>query len=275
MKGDDDWLRIGEFADLVGLSISQLRRYDSLRLLEPAGRAGRAGYRLYSRGQTGAARVIALLRSMDMPIAEIRCILAGATESERRRIFRAHRARLEARLEEVRRLLEAVDAMTEEDSMSTANEAHVTSWLHLMPRIPVTDLDRSIAYYEEALGLRLAWRHASGRLACLASGDIELLHLVLWTGDGPPPTHSAYVVVDDPDELCAEYLQAGAEVVDPVGSRPSGMRDFLVRDPDGHRFALGRPEERLRELAGDYGMSPDEIDLDPAPLWLQRGRRCR
>jgi DNA-binding transcriptional MerR regulator len=271
----DDRLQIGEFAELVGLSIPQLRRYDSLRLLEPAGRFAESGYRFYTRGQTGAARVIALLRSMDMPIVEIRRIVSGATDTERRGIFRDHRVRLEARLDEVRRLMEAVDAMTEGDGMGTATETQITGWLHVLPRIPVTDMERSIAYYEETLGFRLAWRHASGRLACLASGEIERLLVVPWTGDGPPPQQSAYVFVEDPDGLCAEYQQAGADIVDSVASRPSGMRDFTVCDPDGHRFTLGRPDERLRELAGEYGMSRDEINVDPAPTWLKRGGSCQ
>ena len=69
--------QIGQFAELVGLSIPQLRRYDRLRLLEPESREAQSGYRYYTRGQTGAARAIALLRSLDMPIADIRRILAG------------------------------------------------------------------------------------------------------------------------------------------------------------------------------------------------------
>lgn len=36
-------------------------RYDRLRLLEPDGRDAQSGYRYYTRGQTGAARAIALL----------------------------------------------------------------------------------------------------------------------------------------------------------------------------------------------------------------------
>ncbi|NMO53979.1 MerR family DNA-binding transcriptional regulator [Actinoplanes sp. TBRC 11911] len=104
--------QIGQFAELVGLSIPQLRRYDPLRLLEPDGRAAPSGYRYYTPGQTGAARAIALLRSMDMPIADNRRVLAGAGDTERRELFRDHRARLEARLDEVRRLLAAVDALT-------------------------------------------------------------------------------------------------------------------------------------------------------------------
>jgi DNA-binding transcriptional MerR regulator len=259
--------QIGQFAELVGLSIPQLRRYDRLRLLEPDSREPQSGYRYYTHGQTGAARAIALLRSMDMPIADIRRILAGTSEAERRQLFHDHRARLEARLDEVRRLLAAVDTLTQEDTMHTDAHTDLTTWQHVMPRLPVTDLDRSIAYYQEALGFRLAWRTADDSLAAMASGEIEMLLLVPWAGQSPPPTQSAYVYVEDPDALCAEYQQAGADIVDPVDSRPYGMRDFVVRDPDGHRFTLGRGEQRLREVAGHYGLTPETISVEPE--WLQ------
>jgi DNA-binding transcriptional MerR regulator len=261
-------IQIGRFADLVGLSIPQLRRYDRLRLLEPARRSPESGYRYYTLGQTGAARVIALLRSIDMPVSEIRRILGGAGEAERRQILRDHRGRLEARLGEVRRLLEAVDAVTREDDVDHDARTDVSAWLHVMPRLPVSDLERSIAYYEEALGFRLAWRTADAGLAALASGWIEMLLLVPWTKGSPPPAQSAYVYVEDPDALCAEYLGAGADVIDPVASRPYGMRDFVVQDPDGHQFTLGRGEDRLRDVADYFGLSPDEIAVDPS--WLRR-----
>ncbi|MBO0837618.1 MAG: VOC family protein [Actinobacteria bacterium] len=266
MEDATDRLQIGAFAELVGLSVPQLRRLDRLRLLQPRWRSADSGYRYYSRGQTGAARVIALLRSMDMPIAEIRRILSGASEAERRSIFRDHRSRLEARLQEVQRLLEAVDAMTEEEDMGTGTDTKLSAWLHLLPRLPVSDMDRSIAYYEEALGFRLAWRTVDGKLAALASGDIETLLLVPWSGDGPPPAQSTYVYVEDPEALCAEYQQAGADIADPVASRPYGMRDFVVRDPDGHRFTLGWAEDTLRDVAGHYGLTRDEI---ADPDWLR------
>lgn len=271
MDEDCEWLRIGEFAELVGLSIPQLRRFDRLRLLEPQARAARSGYRYYTRGQTGAGRVIALLRSVDMPIAEIRRILAGAGEAERQTIFRDHRGRLEARMDEVRRLLDTVDAMTREDTMSSGTRTDLTTWLHVMPWLPVTDMDRSIAYYTEALGFRLAWRTADGGLAALASGEIEMLLLVPWTGEGAPPALSAYVYAEDPDTLCSEYREAGADIIVPVASRPYGMRDFTVTDPDGHRFTVGCGTGRLREVADYYGLDAGEIAVDPQ--WLRRRAR--
>jgi DNA-binding transcriptional MerR regulator len=268
-----DRLRIGAFAELVGLSIPQLRRYDRLRLLEPAARSEDSGYRYYSSGQTGTARVIALLRSTDIPISEIRRIVSGVSNGERRRILQDHRARLEVRLDEVRHLLEAVDAMTKEDIDSMGTRTEISSWLHVMPHLPVIDIERSISYYQEALGFQLAWRTLDGGVAALASGEIEMLLLTPWMEDAPLPTLSAYVYVEDPDALCAEYQQAGADVVDPVATRSYGMRDFVVRDPDGHRFTLGRGDEKLREVAGRYGMTPDEIDVDPE--WLEHRRRGR
>ena len=268
MSEGGDRVQIGQFAELVGLSVPQLRRYDRLRLLEPAGRSA-AGYRFYTRGQTGAARVIALLRSIDMPIADVRRVIAGADHVERTEIFRDHRARLEARLDEVRRLLEAVDAMSKETTMGAATD--LSTWLHLMPRLPVSDMERSIAYYQEKLGLDLAWRTVDGTLAALASGEIEMLLLVPWSGDEPPPAQSHYVYVEDPDTLCSEFEQTGADIVSAVASRPSGMRDFTVRDPDGHQFTLGRGEEALRDVADHYGLDRDEIAVDPP--WLQHRQR--
>ena len=163
--------------------------------------------------------------------------------------------------------------MNEEEAMTAEAGTQISGWLHLMPHVPVTDMERSIGYYQDALGFRLAWRTTTGDLVAFASGDIEIILLVPWTGEGPPPPQSAYVFVEDPDALCAEYADAGADVVDPVASRDYGMRDFVVRDPDGHLFTLGRGEERLREVAGHYGLTPEEIAANPE--WLEQRKPQR
>lgn len=61
------------------------------------------------------------------------------------------------------------------------------------------DLDRSVTYGEEALGLELAWRTEDGTLAAMASGGIDLVLLVAWNAPGPPPPQSVHV--EDPDDV--------------------------------------------------------------------------
>lgn len=63
---------IGEFARSARLTPKALRLYDELGLLPPAAVDPDSGYRLYEPGQLDRARLIAELRRIGMPLAEIR-----------------------------------------------------------------------------------------------------------------------------------------------------------------------------------------------------------
>jgi DNA-binding transcriptional MerR regulator len=67
---------IGQFSKVSWLSIKALRLYDELGLLEPAFIDPRTGYRYYEPAQASRARAIALLRSLDMPLLDIKDLLA-------------------------------------------------------------------------------------------------------------------------------------------------------------------------------------------------------
>ena len=73
---DDDLLSIGRFARLAGLSVGALRHYDELDLLRPAEVDQFTGYRRYRREQLETARAIARLRELELPLDEIREVLA-------------------------------------------------------------------------------------------------------------------------------------------------------------------------------------------------------
>jgi uncharacterized glyoxalase superfamily protein PhnB len=55
----------------------------------------------------------------------------------------------------------------------------------------------------------------------------------------PAGTFGAYVVVDDPDGLCAQVKAAGAEIVRELTTTDYGSRDFAVRDPEGNIWSFG------------------------------------
>jgi effector-binding domain-containing protein len=101
----DDLLPIGRFAKATRLSVKALRHYDELGLLRPAFVDPSSGYRYYRPAQANQAEAIRILRSLELPLEEIGALLAdGGGEPVAKRL-RQHRERLEARLDEHRRML--------------------------------------------------------------------------------------------------------------------------------------------------------------------------
>lgn len=69
--GPDQLLNIGVFARRSRLSLKALRLYERLGLLQPAEVDPGNGYRRYREGQLATARLVVLLRRLDMPLAKV------------------------------------------------------------------------------------------------------------------------------------------------------------------------------------------------------------
>ena len=67
-------LTIGAFARAVRLTPKALRLYDELGVLPPAAVDPESGYRLYDPAQLERAQLIARLRRIGMPLADIRAV---------------------------------------------------------------------------------------------------------------------------------------------------------------------------------------------------------
>jgi DNA-binding transcriptional MerR regulator len=90
-------LSIGRFGRLCGLSIEALRHYDELGILRPASVDPETGYRRYAPGQLAAARAVARLRALDVPLGKVAAYLAAESPEAARRILERHHADVEAR----------------------------------------------------------------------------------------------------------------------------------------------------------------------------------
>ncbi len=88
-------MSIGEFAQRSRLSPKALRLYGELGLLPPARVDEDSGYRYFAPAQLGDARMIAALRQLQIPLAEIKSILALEPQAAAQRIA-AHSDALEA-----------------------------------------------------------------------------------------------------------------------------------------------------------------------------------
>ncbi|MEH1011783.1 MerR family DNA-binding transcriptional regulator [Micromonospora sp. CPCC 206060] len=95
---------IGEMARASGLSVSALRFYDRAGVLVPAVVDPVTGYRWYADHQVPAARLVAGLRRVGMPLAEIGAAVRHRSEPAAvRRLLTGHLRRLEDGLADARR----------------------------------------------------------------------------------------------------------------------------------------------------------------------------
>ena len=68
---------IGRFAKSCRLTVKALRHYDETGLLRPAYVDPSSGYRYYARHQAREAVLIGMLRTLDVPIADIKTLLSA------------------------------------------------------------------------------------------------------------------------------------------------------------------------------------------------------
>jgi DNA-binding transcriptional MerR regulator len=106
---------IGRFSRLTGLTPRALRLYDKERLLEPAIINEETGYRYYAQSQALTAERIRLLRSIDMPLEDIRTVLAHPDTNICQSLLRAHRERIEAQLRCYQEALQTLSELSSRD----------------------------------------------------------------------------------------------------------------------------------------------------------------
>ncbi len=88
-------LSIGDFSRATQLSIKTLRHYHRLGLLEPSEVDSGTGYRRYATDQIPGAQVIRRFRALDMPLDQIRAVLAAPDLRSRNHLIAEHLTRLE------------------------------------------------------------------------------------------------------------------------------------------------------------------------------------
>jgi DNA-binding transcriptional MerR regulator len=109
-------LSIGQLARRAGLTTKALRHYHRLGLLVPSEVHPVHGHRFYSASAVRTARLIAGLRSVDVPLVAVReCLEAGPDQQTVvRDVLLRHRQRLDARVTRLRGDLHRLDHLLSE-----------------------------------------------------------------------------------------------------------------------------------------------------------------
>ena len=115
--------------------------------------------------------------------------------------------------------------------MSTTRS--LTSIAQPVPELPVADVERAQRHYRDALGFEVGWLDESKEIGAVSRGDVAIFFRKR-TPPFEPAVH--WVFADDIDATYDELRAWGAKIVDPLETKPWGLRQFTVEDLDGNRF---------------------------------------
>lgn len=144
--------RIGEFADLSGVSTKTLRHYERMGLLRPAAVDARTRYRLYAPTQLRDVASILALRDLGLSLPEIRAFLARSTTSAERRSLLLHRRKnVQHTVEAASQSLNHIDAVLDElDEHPAAWPRAIPVIVKRLPALRVASLRVALEVYDEA-----------------------------------------------------------------------------------------------------------------------------
>lgn len=129
----------------------------------------------------------------------------------------------------------------------------------LHPILAVADVRAAADFYVDKLGFQRGF--VTGDPPTMAGLNLGSVQLFLQRGT-PSPGGAVYFVVGDADELHDLHRAHGVIIVEPIGDRRYGLRDYRIRDLDGHHLDFGH------RLPG--AGAPIEIERVAVPVRLEK-----
>lgn len=128
--------------------------------------------------------------------------------------------------------------------------------------LAVADMERSLAFYEAVLGLRVVLDFGANKTL---TGGLCLQTLETWTGFLETDrvafggNDAEIYFEEDQFDAFARHLEAlDIQYVHPVKEHPWGQRVVRFYDPDGHIIEVGENMRAVCRRFLDSGMTPEE-----------------
>lgn len=264
-------LRIGNFARQANLTPHQLRHYHELGLLMPVLVDPESGYRYYANAQAATGEAIAILRSVDMPLTEIKELLADPSRGRVQRALDRQRARLERRLAEAQEKLERLQQLAEEGRLvsETLKTGEMLEVLVLAIRLHVPSNQHVVLLREKegerVLPIWIGPSEANGIAMRLGGLDAvrPMTHDFMWTAMSVFGVEIERVVINRHEGeifyAAVEARRGGqAEVID---ARPSDALNVALR-AGAPVYVAAAVLDRLAHVPE----APDEVPAPPTCL---------
>jgi predicted enzyme related to lactoylglutathione lyase len=102
-----------------------------------------------------------------------------------------------------------------------------------VPELPVADVERAQQHYRDALGFDIGWLYPDQGIGAVLRGKVTLF-LRKRIQPFEPAIH--WIFAEDIEASYQELQSLGSNIVDPLETKPWGIRQFTVQDLDGNLF---------------------------------------
>jgi catechol 2,3-dioxygenase-like lactoylglutathione lyase family enzyme len=120
----------------------------------------------------------------------------------------------------------------------------------ISPSFVASDVTGTITFYRDKLGFEVMHQQPDrDPFFAIVRRDGAQIFFKSERGVAPQPNHTrhahlrwdAYVYVEDPDTLAAEFGERGVSFSSSLKDTHDGLRGFEITDPDGYVLFFGRP----------------------------------
>ena len=114
--------------------------------------------------------------------------------------------------------------------------------VHTRHVLAVKDLAIAAGYFKDKLGFDLDFTAPGWEFLSFGEFKVMLGECSDEMNAKATGNHSwfAHALVENVNEVYAEFLGRGAKILSPISNKPWGIRDFTVITPDGHRIVFGQ-----------------------------------
>lgn len=244
----DTLVSIGDFSRMTYLTVKALRYYHEAGILVPWAIDPSSGYRSYDVSQVPIAQVIRRLRDLDMPLDDVREVVAAPDVDARNRAIGAHLGRMEEQLSQtkatvssLRTLLQAPRNRADDMTFRTAEEQWVLK-VH-----EVVDFAGAGGWAAAAFGELYA---AVEALGCTRTGvDGALFYAELF--EHAHGELVAFVPVDGPVDVLAVAAESRADAFPRVASYRVAETELAVMVHEGSAADIDRTYGALGSIVAE------------------------
>ena len=131
------------------------------------------------------------------------------------------------------------------------------------PMLVVKDMDKSVAFYKEVLGLHVIMDFGANKTLTggLALQTADTYKSFIGTEDIYFGSHNfeLYFEEDDFDKFVDSLKEKDVEYLHPVQEHPWGQRVVRFYDPDKHIIEVGENMKAVCKRFLDSGMTPEQV----------------